>query len=104
MKDKTHQPIIDNTTTPPAKPMSEDWNKKAPDSVGYWIRMNAIHRPEIHYIFEDYRNPDKALCVTWGWSGEEATMRIKDNLHKIEHFLWWGPFTIPPRELNNERR
>lgn len=90
--------IHDNLTEQP-EGVSEEWNKKAPDCVGYWLRMNAIHKPEIHYIYEDYRNPDKALCVTWGWSGEQSTMRIKDNLHKIEHFFWYGPFTIPPKEL-----
>ncbi len=78
------------------------WQKKAPDKVGYWIRMNVIHRPEIHYVFEDWKNPDKALRVNWGWTGEEAEMRIKDNLHKIEHFHWLGPIVIPPREFTNK--
>jgi hypothetical protein len=79
-----------------------EWIKKAPDCVGYWLRMNAIHKPEIHHIFEDFRNPDKALCVMWGWSGEGEPMRIKDNLHKIEHFLWYGPLIIPSKEVNRE--
>lgn len=78
-----------------------EWKKKAPNKVGYWLRMNAIHKPVIHYIFEDYRNSDKALCVVWGWVGEENAMRIKDNLHKIEHFYWCTkPLTgIPKREV-----
>lgn len=75
------------------------WEKKAPDQVGWWIRLNVIHKPEMVYVFEDWRNLDKALCVDWGWSGERDKMRIQDNLHKIEHFYWLGPIEIPPRLL-----
>ena len=75
------------------------WEKNAPNKVGWWIRLNAIHKPECYWIYEDYRNPDKALCVDWGWAGETNTMRIKDNLHKIEHF-WWTPLAdLPQRKI-----
>jgi len=74
-----------------------EWKKQAPDKVGYWIRLNVVHRPEVHYVSEDFKNPDKALCVQWGWHDERASIRIKDNLHKIEHFYWTQLFNIPER-------
>ncbi len=80
-----------------------DWQKKAPNKVGYWIRLNAIHKPEIVRVFEDYRNEDKALCVTWGWHRDEGTIRIKDNLNKIDSF-WWSkqPLSkLPDRKTIN---
>ena len=79
------------------------WQKKAPTKVGYWIRLNVVHRPEIVHVFEDYRNPDKALCVMWGWGGEKGMCRIEDILHKIEHF-WWSSEPLeefPEREPIN---
>jgi len=76
----------------------DEWSKKAPDQVGWWIRMNVAHQPELYYFYEDPINEDKALCTTWGWGGEQGHMRVKDNLSKIEHFLWFGPLVIPPRQ------
>ena len=77
---------------------AERWSKKAPDSIGWWVRLNVIHKPEIVHVFEDYRNPDKALCVMWGWGGGKDIMRIRDNLHKIEHFYWIKLPELPSRD------
>ena len=75
-----------------------NWRKKAPDKKGWWLRMNAIHKPEVHYV-----NSNNGYLET-SWGGRGATLRrIKDISHKLEHFYWAGPFNIPEREPLSKR-
>lgn len=62
-----------------------EWNKKAPDKKGWWIRLNAVHRPDMHFVNIDHEGD---FVTSWGWGGETGIIKIKNNLHKIEHFYW----------------
>lgn len=77
------------------------WEKKAPNKKGYWIRLNAIHRPEIVFVNNHRSTEDEEiLSLFWGWGGEKSEANIDDILHKIEHFYWWQePLAeFPPRD------
>lgn len=69
------------------------WEKKVPDHAGYWLRINAIGKPQIHYIFEI----DEILVIEWGWGGEKENMRIngKIAISKLKYFYWLPLEDIP---------
>ena len=80
------------------------WAKQLPNKPGYWLRVNAGHRVQLHKIWED-TGPHKGkirpgLYVIWGWSGEERPCRIDEPKmeQKLKSFWWYGPLPLPPKE------
>lgn len=71
-----------------------EWKKEAPNKIGYWVRLNAIHRPVVHHVIEDI---DGDLAINWGWSGETTIVKIKDIPSKIEYFYWCLLPNLPER-------
>lgn len=62
------------------------WKKQVPDKEGYWIRLNAVHRPQLHKVSKGIKN--RGLVIGWGWGGEEGLMPVKDIADKLSYFYW----------------
>lgn len=71
-----------------------EWKLKAPHCKGYWLRVNAGHRVELHQIIEI----DGVPSIMWGWSGSQALISIVDErwVDKLGSFWWLGPLPDPP--------
>ena len=71
------------------------WAKQIPNKAGYWLRVNAGHRVQLHLIGNF--SAKKELEIYWGWGGEEQICRIKDIENKLDCFWWYGPLPRPPK-------
>lgn len=70
------------------------WKKQIPNAVGYWLRVNAGHRVQLHKIFE----LDGELMLIWGWGGNEVPCVVEQIREKLKSFYWCGPLPEPPKE------
>lgn len=70
------------------------WEKQVPNKAGWWLRVNAGHRVQLHRVFGDFRS----LEIIWGWSGKQGPCKIKDIEEKLKYFFWCGPLPEPPAE------
>ena len=77
-----------------------EWKKQIPNKAGYWLRVNAGHRVQLHQVFMTYRDPKwkegKGLEIYWGWGGSQKPCRIKDIKDRLKLFYWYGPLIEPP--------
>ena len=71
------------------------WKKQIPDKAGYWLRVNAGHRVQLHHIVDDW---GKGLELFWGWGGSEKLMLVKDIKDRLKQFYWCGPLPFAPEE------
>jgi len=78
----TAVPIVCYTAS--SEPAKKKWAKKAPNKPGYWIRLNAAHKPEFHIATEVLIDGVKMLYLTWG-----GFVNQKAVLDRVEHFYWW---------------
>jgi len=77
-----------------------EWKKQIPNKPGYWMRVNAGHRVQLHHVHKA-----GGLRISWGWTGEEKLKLVKDIEDKLKYFWWCGPYPEPPKEaLERETR
>lgn len=72
-----------------------EWQKQIPNKPGYWMRVNAGHRIQLHHIFDD---TGRGLELYWGWGGDSRLIRISEIKDKLKYFYWYGPLPEPPKE------
>ena len=79
-----------------------EWKKQVPNKAGYWLRVNAGHRVQLHLIAPMALftgREDKQLSIYWGWSGHEEPKRLEDIKDKLKCFYWCGSIPEPPKEI-----
>lgn len=77
------------------------WKKQIPNKAGYWLRVNAGHRVQLHRIYKaDKIMPNAGkLCICWGFDGgTEVLLNEPKMQEKMKYFYWYGPLPIPPKE------
>lgn len=70
-----------------------EWKKQIPNNDGYWLRVNAGHRVQLHQVFDL-----DGLRIVWGWGGQEKVMLIENIKDRLEHYYWYGPLPVPPKK------
>lgn len=77
-----------------------EWKKQIPNQVGYWLRLNAGHRVQLHHVYKTYRDrfgkKGEGLEMYWGWGGGMKSNRIDTIKDRLELFYWYGPLPEPP--------
>lgn len=69
------------------------WKKQVPNEEGYWLRVNAGHRVQLHKVWHEFGS----LQIMWGWGSKELC-KVKDIKAKLRYFYWYGPLPEPPEE------
>lgn len=91
---------LDNTLSEKAQLQAEldtyRWKKQVPDTVGHWLRVNAVGRVEHSKIFKD-SYLDNKLSIYWGWSPQSKCL-VENIREKLGCFYWLGPLTEPPEK------
>lgn len=79
------------------------WKKQVPNVAGYWLRVNAGHKVQLHLVFTTYRDPkwkkSEGLEIYWGWGGSQKLCRVENIKHRLKEFYWCGPLPEPPEEI-----
>jgi hypothetical protein len=57
------------------------WQKRVPDSEGFWLRINNFNEPQIHGVRKDAQGN---LCVYWNMRWCE----INGNKAQLEQYYW----------------
>ncbi len=72
-----------------------DWIKKVPDKPGYWLRVNAGHRVQLHLI---EKREDGALVIWWGGADVmKINSRMRQWKYRMGSWWWYGPIPMEPR-------
>lgn len=72
----------------------QEWRRMVPDRAGYWLRINAGGRVQMHHIFRI--KPRGPLVINWGWSGEGGLCEVERISHKLGGFMWWDTGASTP--------
>ncbi len=70
------------------------WERKVPDALGLWLRLNAGGQITKHYVVEI----DGIRNIDWGW-GSRGLARIEDIERNLGGFLWLGPIPKIPHDV-----
>lgn len=72
------------------------WQREIPDSEGYWLRINAAGRPQLHFVrkWEEQgflagtwtEEGSKELCIDWSPNDESAIISLKNA--RLQNW-WW---------------
>jgi len=69
------------------------WKQVAPNEAGYWLRLNAGGRVQMHYVMPKY-DGSGVLIINWGHSGRADYVEVTDS--RISGWWWYGPIPRPP--------
>ncbi len=79
-----------------------EWEKKIPDQPGYWLRVNAGHKVQLHLI---EKRKDGALVIWWGGADVmKLNSRMKQWEYRMGFWQWYGPIPEPKIERRSYGR